>query len=73
MQFTGLTDKNGKEIYEGDILKEGRGDSSFIYTVIWRTGSWHVEGIGSTTFLKSIVPDSAVIGNIYENPELLNK
>ena len=72
MQFTGLLDKNGKEIYEGDIIG------------YWSKESWTVGFIdGQYVFLypddrkaficsKSSVAKKEIIGNIMENPELLS-
>ena len=74
-QFTGLKDKNGKEIYEGDIV-EGSGDTTFSkgrYEITF--GSY---GIGFRRKLKngnystSTILEYNIIGNIFENPELLN-
>jgi len=72
MQFTGLHDKNGKEIYEGDIL-DGHCDG--VVKVIWKDTSWEVEfadgaGIGLDEMCMWFGNNSEVIGNIYENPEL---
>lgn len=99
MQFTGLTDRNGKEIYEGDILRiehPKNGEKNCYAEVFWEQsevrydheknyaelngyvqwGGWrhrtkhewnyalHYDGIGGGNF--------EVIGNIYENPELIN-
>lgn len=70
MQYTGLKDKNGKEIYEGDVVKWGAGVKE---TVIFRDAKFCIEGIDSYSIplLKNDCKDFEIIGNIYENPELL--
>lgn len=63
MQFTGLLDKNGKEVYEGDILQIDW-LSPAVVVVKWKAQGW-------SPFIKQGNTDWEVIGNIYENPELL--
>ena len=82
-QFTGLTDKNGKKIFEGDILKESdviyNGEiqiNGHIFTVAMRKGCWCVLStcyFDEWDFLCSNANRCEVIGNIHDNPELLEE
>ena len=70
IQFTGLLDKNGVEIYEGDIVV----NNGINWEIVWKDCGWHMQQIGkpSNGYIFLIEhPHSEVIGNIYENPELL--
>lgn len=75
MQYTGLRDKNGKEVYQGDIVRCSRGCP---HEVIWleEYGGTYVGGM-PTWYLSGIsegyawTGEEEIIGNIYENPELL--
>ncbi len=72
MQFTGLTDKHGKEIYEGDILKYTHDDYTDIDIVEWDGGRYpdpfDVTGDSDLSVGLRLVE---VIGNIHEHPNLL--
>lgn len=79
MQYTGLKDIEGKEIYEGDIVEKEFVDFSnrdkFIGIIKFIDGCWCVENENKRRayFLFNETDINSVIGNIYENPELLNK
>ena len=81
MQSTGLKDKNGKEIFEGDIITNGQ---NVMCMKRHNTLGFYVEEKGEVEFIadsavledfeedaKEIADRLEIIGNIYENPELL--
>ena len=83
MQFTGLLDRNGREIYESDIVVIKMGESERFSEVIFESGGFIVEADGffgteeyDTLLIGCCVDEMdevIVIGNIHENPELLNQ
>ena len=66
-QFTGLTDKNGKKIFEGDILEFRRGRT---HAVKFEDGAYIFTG---TAIPVRYADKFKVIGNIHDNPELLKE
>lgn len=82
-QFTCLHDKNGKEIYEGDYLRLANEADSTLYRIVWNSN--RVGFVIETMFIKNyweyeeydqlplseVIEEFEVVGNIYENPELL--
>ena len=72
-QYTGLKDRNGKDVWEGDLLRTPEGD---IMVVEWRDAQIITRCVRpySPRYKNSLTfayPVSVVIGNIHDNPELL--
>ena len=71
MQCTGMKDKNGKLIYEGDVIKRANAMNQQ-YIIAWNDkGFWSASEHALSFCVETIMKDYEVIGNIYENPELL--
>ena len=73
-QFTGMTDKNGTKIFEGDIVKEKHKVHERIYSIFWRNDCFSMSAQAKhiSYYLDEIVSSHCeVIGNVFENKELL--
>ena len=77
MQFTGLYDKDGKEIYEGDIIKfKYNTGGDIIGEIIWSIGGYYVVKTSDKKWNQKVIPyplELELIGNIYENSDLLSE
>lgn len=84
-QFTGLFDKNGKEIYEGDIVKFHFMTSSPSTTKLFPTAKfsgeiitnkynqWAIFSDGMEIHIENAIKHGEIVGNIYDNPELIKE
>lgn len=88
MQFTGLLDKNGKEIYEGDVVRIHNYSTKWdsepqmdwrVFSIVYNKCTWSLQNSKIYTPLadydtNTLEPwDIEIIGNIFETPELLNE
>lgn len=72
--FTGFYDKNGKKIYEGDILENKMTMEDLPYKVVFKWGAFYlveIDGNDEDLMSEFLFMELEVIGNIHENAELL--
>lgn len=75
-QYIGLKDKNGKRIWENDIVRIEESIDEGIGNIEFYGGMWYVDGKPSNSLYDIVEYDDAdveVIGNIFDNPELMKE
>ena len=70
-QFTGLHDKNGNEVYEGDVVRYRPNNKT--YQVVFKDGIFWGEGNNGCGAAAHFFPACEIIGNVIDNPELIEK
>lgn len=79
MQYVGSKDRNGREIYEGDIVRHHHNKNKTDYVVEWSDASFGFiaapikENPGRPHLNQATMLSYEIVGNIYENPELLGR
>ena len=70
-QFTGMTDKKGKKLFEGDVYSMG--EKNILYVVIFDKSQFIGKQVGNRSLagLEYWKSDIGIVGNVYDNPELL--
>lgn len=72
-QYTGLTDKNGQKIFEGDVIKSTETGETALVQWFTEHASFMVwcKALSEVVFLYEVTEVAEVIGNIHDNPELI--
>ena len=70
-QFTGMTDKKGKKLFEGDVYSMG--EKNILYVVIFDKSQFIGKQVGNRSLagLEYWKSDIEIVGSVYDNPELL--